>query len=81
MTETPKCCFDRINNTLRVGDWVAYARKSGKTAGKINFGTVNEIYPQSNEIQIRNEDTKRCSINLRSGDTVLQIQVLKDEHP
>jgi hypothetical protein len=75
-----KYCFDQINNTLKVGDWVAYARKSGHTAGSINFGTVAEIYPETNQVKVRNDDTGRCSSNLRDGKQVLNTQILKDEH-
>jgi len=73
-------CFDQINNTLRKGDWVAYARKTGPKADSICFGTVEEVYPATNEIKVRNDDTGRCSSNLRTGKKVLNTQILKDEH-
>ena len=73
-----KMVTDKIGNTLEVGDMVVYGRSSGND---VHFGTVSAAFPENNTIKVKNNKTKRNSVNTRGGGEVLNVSHLTDMFP
>lgn len=70
--------FDKIGQAISTEDKIVYGRSTGDD---IHFGTVVEVYPDRKAIKVRNDVTKRVSVNFRAGNEVLVVTYLKDIMP